>query len=151
MKIFLLLMLGIVFFSSNAQAELIYQGGYNPNLSFEQYTEAAYPKPQRSIIYIFTSNAQCTGCQQAANLIQQIYDDTYTNVYDLQAINYDTDQEYNYIQAYQLDKPFEVVLVKAADGEALGYKKLDNLQNMVSDPISFKDNFEYQINSYLED
>lgn len=150
MKKILLLLLGVFFASYNVHAELIYQGGYNPDLSFEQYVEAAYPKPQHSIIYIFTNNAQCPGCIQAANLIQQIYDNTYTNVYDLQAINYDTDQEYNYIQAYQLDKPFEVVLVKVEDGETLGYKKLDNLQNMVSDPISFKDNFEYQVNSYLE-
>ena len=39
-----------------ARAELIYEGGYNPNLSFQQYLEAAYPKPQRSVIYIFTAH-----------------------------------------------------------------------------------------------
>lgn len=143
-------MLAILFAVSNSRAELIYQGGYNPNLSFQQYLQAAYPKPQKSIIYVFYSGTPCTGCQQAMDLIWNIFNTTYDNVYDLQVINYEKDQEYNYIEAYKLDEPFVVVLVKVDDGATFGYKKLENLQNQVSDPVSFKDNFTYQVDSFLE-
>lgn len=130
-------------------AELIYEGGYNPNLSFQQYLEAAYPKPQQSIIYIFTNNEQCYECEQTINLIQQIYAQEYINVYSLQQINYQQDQEYNYIQAYNLSKPLEIVLVKVEDEETIGYKKLENLQFLSDDPISFQQAFENDVNSYL--
>lgn len=133
----------------SARAELIYEGGYNPNLSFQQYLEAAYPKPQRSIIYIFTANEQCYGCPQTVSLIRQIYDQEYTNVYDLQQINYEQDREYNYIQAYNLSQPLEIVLVRVQDGETVGYKKLHNLQFQYDDPTSFRETFETDVNSYL--
>lgn len=130
-------------------SQLIYQGSYNPDLSFNQYLEAAYPKPQKSIIYVFTSNSQCYGCPQTINLLQQYYDQLYTNIYDFQIINYQQDKEYNYIQAYQLSSPLEIVLVKVQDGEQTGYKKLHNLQFQYDDPISFRETFEMDVNSYL--
>lgn len=134
----------------NARAEqLIYEGGYNPDLTFQQYVEQAYPKPQKSIIYVFTGNNQCYGCPQTVSLLQQYYNELYTNVYDFQIINYQQDQEYNYTQAYNLSEPLEIVLVKIEDGEQTGYKKLHNLQFQYDDPISFKDTFELDVNSYL--
>ena len=130
--------------------QLIYQGGYNPNLSFQQYTEMEHPRPQKSIIYVFYSGVPCAGCQDAMDLIWNIFNTTYDNVYDLQVINYEKDREYNYIEAYQLTEDFVVVLVLADDGATFGYKKLENLQNQVSDAVSFKDNFTYQVDSFLE-
>ena len=133
-----------------AQAEqLIYEGGYNPDLSFQQYVEQAYPEERKSIIYVFTSNNPCYGCPQTVSLIQQYYNELYTNVYDFQVINYQQDQEYNYTQAYNLSDPLEIVLVKIEDGEQTGYKKLHNLQFQYDDPISFKQTFETEVNSYL--
>lgn len=142
---------GILSLETFAHAQqLIYQGGYNPNLSFQQYTEMEYPKPQKSIIYVFYSGVPCAGCQKAMDLIWNIFNTTYDNVYDLQVINYEKDREYNYIEAYQLTEDFVVVLVRVDNGATFGYKKLENLQNQVSDTVSFKDNFTYQVDSFLE-
>lgn len=136
--------------SGTVQAEqLIYEGGYNPDLSFQQYVEQAYPKFQRSIIYVFTGNSQCYGCPQTISLLQRYYNELYTNIYDFQVINYQQDQEYNYTQAYNLSEPLEIVLVKIEDGEQTGYKKLHNLRFQYDDPISFKETFENDVNSYL--
>lgn len=150
MKKILALAMATFFAANSAYANLNYEGGFNPNLDFQQYVEAAYPKPQKSIIYIFTNNNPCyEECQKTLSLIRQVYDDNYANVYDFQEINYETDKEYNYVQAYNLYRPLEVVLVRAADGETLGYKKLDNLENQISDPYSFSQTLEYQIDNYL--
>lgn len=64
-------------------------------------------------------------------------------------INYENDQENNFIETYNLSQPLEVVLVRINDGAAFGYKKLENLQNMISDPVSFDDYLSEQINSFL--
>lgn len=136
--------------SDTVQAEqLIYEGSYNPDLSFQQYVEQAYPKFQQSIIYVFTSNNQCYGCPQTVSLLQRYYNELYTNIYDFQVINYQQDQEYNYTQAYNLSEPLDIVLVKIEDGEQTGYKKLHNLRFQYDDPISFKETFENDVNSYL--
>ena len=127
----------------------VYEGGYNPNLTFEQYEELAHPKPEQSQIFIFTNGNPCYGCKQTINLITQIYNENYQNLYQLQQINYQTDTEYNYQQTYNLSQPLEIVLVKNQYGENLGYRKLDNLLPEFDDPISFEDNFINDVNSYL--
>lgn len=127
----------------------VYEGGYNPNFTFEQYEELAYPKPEQSQIFIFTNGEPCYGCEQTISLITQIYNENYQNLYQLQQINYQTDTEYNYQQTYNLSQPLEIVLVKNQDGENLGYRKLENLQNQSDDPVSFEDNFINDVNSYL--
>ena len=48
-----------------------------------------------------------------------------------------------------MSDPLEIVLVKIEDGEQTGYKKLHNLQFQYDDPISFKQTFETDVNSYL--
>ena len=149
-KITLSICTAIMLWHNASASELIYEGGYNPNMNLEQYFETAYPKPQRSIIYIFTNNQPCYGCPQTINLIQRYYNELYNNIYDLQIINYEQDREYNYIQAYQLSNPIEIVLVKVQDGEQTGYKKLYNLQFQYDDPMSFKETFVNDVNSYLQ-
>ena len=83
------------------------------------------------------------------NLITQIYNENYQNLYQLQQINYQTDTEYNYQQTYNLSQPLEIVLVKNQYGQNLGYRKLDNLLPEFDDPVSFEDNFINDVNSYL--
>ena len=82
-------------------------------------------------------------------LIEQVYNQNYQNEYSLFEINYENDNEYNFIEAYNLSQPLEVVLVNVEDGEALGYKKLENLENQISDPTCFSENLQYQINSFF--
>ena len=138
-------------FINSLHAELSYQGAYNPQLSLPEYFEQAYPSPQKSIIYIFYNdvNMTCPNCPQTIDLIEQVYDNRFQEKYDLFVINYGNDEEYNFIQTYNLSKPLEVVLVRVDDGATFGFKKLENLNYQTSDPISFSDNLVFQIDSFL--
>ena len=132
-------------------AELSYQEGFNPDITMQEYFEAAYPQPQKSIIYVFYNdiNMTCQNCPETIALIEDVYNRYYQNEYDLYIIDYGNDDEYNFIQTYQLVHPLEVVLVKADDGAEFGWKKLEGLNYQTSDPLSFSDNLQYQINSFL--
>ena len=150
MKKFLNLAIVLSFAATPVLAqEPVYEGGYNPNLTFEQYEELAHPKPEQSQIFIFTNGDACYGCKQTINLITQIYNENYQNLYQLQQINYQTDTEYNYQQTYNLSQPLEIVLVKNQYGENLGYRKLENLQFQYDDPVSFQETFITDVNIYL--
>lgn len=133
------------------RAELTYQGGYNPDITLEEYFAEENPNYKKSIIYIFYNdvNMVCENCPQTIELIEQVYNNNFQNDYQLFIIDYGNDEEYNFIQTYQLNQPLEVVLVKVNDGAEFGYKKLENLNYQTSDPISFADNLIFQINSFL--
>lgn len=135
------------------KAELTYQGEFDPNISLEEYFDRAYPQPDKSIIYVFYNdvNMSCQNCAQTIDLIENIYNENYKNTYNLYIINYEEDQDYNFVQTYQLSKPLEVVLVRIDDGAEFGFRKLENLNYQISDPISFADNLKFQIDSYLEE
>lgn len=130
-------------------AELYYEGGFNPDQNLQEYFSEAYPNYNKSIIYIFYNDEPCYSCPQAIAMIEDVYDKYYSQKYSLFIINYQDDREYNFIENYNLEEPLEVVLVKVDDGATFGYKKLENLQNQISDPVSFSENLRYQINSFL--
>lgn len=133
------------------RAELTYQGGYDPEISLQEYFDRAYPQPEKSIIYVFYNdvNMTCQNCPQTIDLIEQVYNNNYQDSYNLYVIDYGNDQEYNFIQTYQLSQPLEVVMVRVDDGATFGFKKLENLNYQTSDPLSFADNLKFQINSFL--
>ena len=135
------------------RAELTYEGAYNSDLSLPEYFNLAYPNPQKSIIYVFYNdeNMTCQNCPQTIDLIEQVYNDNYKNDYDLYIIDYANDREYNFIETYHLTQPLELVMVRVDDGATFGYKKLENLNYQISDPLSFADNLKFQINSFLGD
>lgn len=118
-------------------AELTYEGAYNPNQNLQEYFDEAYPNYDKPIIYVFFNNDPCFQCPQTIELIEQVYNRNYQNEYSLFLINYQNDDEYNFIETYDLNQPLEVVLVDVADGQSIGYKKLENLQNQISDPGQF--------------
>ena len=132
-------------------AELTYQGKYNPNMTLQEYFQAAYPHYDKPIIYVFynDTNMTCENCAQTIELIEQVYDNNFQNQYSLYIIDYGNDDEYNFIETYQLSQPLEVVLVQVDDGAEFGYKKIEGLNYQTSDPISFADNLKYQIESFL--
>lgn len=114
-----------------------------------EYFQAAYPNYDKSVIFIFFNNNPCYDCAETVELIEQIYNKNYADKYSLFLINYKDDQEYDFITAYNLNQTLEVVLQKVEDGMALGYTKLENLQNQISDPVSFADYLTYQIDSFF--
>lgn len=141
-----LLALGTI---SNAQAELYYEGGYNPNLTLQQQLAADNPYYPRPIIFVFYNNNPCYECPQTIELIEDVYNANYQGIYDFYIINYQDDLNYNFIQNYNLSQPLEVVLQQVVDGQMTNFQKLDYLQNQISDPTSFSDNLTNQINSFL--
>lgn len=132
-----------------ARAQLIYQPKYVPNQSLQQYFQNEDQRLKRSVIYVFYNGTPCYECQQTMDLINQIYHKYYTGLYDLHFVNYETDTEYDYMQAYKLTEPLSLVMVRVSDGAMFGAKKLTDLQNRISDPVSFSNYLTNQINSFL--
>ena len=143
----------VTMFILPVQAELTYQGAYDPDQSLSEYFQKAYPRYNKPIIYVFYNdvNMSCENCPQTIELIERVYNQKYQNKYDLYIIDYGNDQEYNFIQTYNLNQPLEVVLVRVDNGAEFGYKKLENLNYQISDVESFADNLEYQIEPFLSD
>lgn len=115
----------------------------------QEYFDEANPNYDKSIIYVFFNNEPCYTCAQAISMIEQVYNNNFADRYNIFLINYTNDQENDFIQTYNLTQPLEVVLVQINDGASFGYRKLENLQDMTSDPVSFNDYLVNQINNFL--
>lgn len=135
--------------ATSARAELSYQGGSNPNWTQQQYFNAAYPEYQQSVIYVFYNSQTCYNCPQTIALVEQVYDQYFQDQYQFFVIDYFSDDEYNFMQVYQLDSPVSMVLQRVADGQPEGFRKYDNLQNLTSDPESFQAEIKFEIESFL--
>lgn len=146
-----LLFIGAYFFAiDNVCAQFPqYQGEYNPNQTLQEYFAAEDENYDKSIIYVFYNNDYCYGCPQAMEMLEQLYQKKYADEYSLFMINYQDDDEYNFIAKYSLSQPLEVVLVKIEDGNSLGFVKIENLQNLTSDKTSFDEYVSYRIDSFL--
>ena len=134
-----------------AYAELQFQDNNDSNIDLQEYFAESRPNYNKSIIYIFYNNNPCENCAQAIELIEQAYNQNFANNYSLLLIDYQDDREYNFIENYNLSRPLEVVLQRVDDGATFGFKKLENLQNQPSDPISFQENFINEVNNFLGD
>lgn len=140
-------------FGIAARAQMIATDGssYQPNQNLQEYFEQSPEDYNRSVIYIFFNNEPCYTCAQAITMISQIYDRYFANEYTLLMVNYENDQENEFIYTYNLRQPLAVVLVRINDGEALGWRKLTGLEEMISDPVSFEEYFVDQVTSFLGD
>ena len=143
--IFNLMLLNI----SNAYSQEIDDSFASPSQAEAEYFAASPQNQNKSIIYVFYNNSPCESCPQTIEMIESIYDQEYTNLYNLFLINYQNDMENDFIAKYNLQQPLEIVLVQVNDGTEFGYKKLNYLENMISDPISFEEYFTNQINTFL--
>lgn len=148
MKFFLLTLLLLASVSAQAQ-QLQYEGPAAPDQPLEQYFAAEDQNYNKSIIYVFYDNDTCYDCPQTIDLIEQIYNRYYKDQYSLFVIDYQNDDEYNFIETYNLHLPLSVVLVRISDGATFGFEKLDDLPNRISDPESFTTYFRFRVNSFL--
>jgi len=145
--IFALLLLTAV---SGARAQTPqFEDAAGPQTPIEQYFQEENPSYTQSMIYVFFNNEPCGQCPAAIELIEQIYNQYYQNSYGFSIINYQNDDEYNFIEIYNLSRPLSVVLVRVNDGAVFGFEKLDDLQNRISDPVSFSEYFRFRVNSFL--
>lgn len=147
---FLLFAIAYLFAIKYVYAQLPqYQGEYNQNQTLQEYFAAENENYNKSIIYVFYNNNYCYGCPQAIDMLERLYKSKYADKYSFFIINYQNDDEYNFIATYNLNNPLEIVMVKIEDGYSLGYEKIENLQSMISDKISFDDYVSYKIDSFL--
>ena len=134
--------------TASAQS-LQYDGTYNPDTPLKQYFAAEDENYQKSIIYVFFNDESCYGCPQTIAALEDIYNRYYQNKYSFFIINYQQDTQYDFATAYNLTEPLTVVLVKVNDGAAMGYEKLTDLQNQISDADSLERYFRYRVESFL--
>lgn len=134
--------------TANSQ-QLQFNENYSPDTPIQQYFQEAYPNYNKSIIYVFYNNPGCYGCPETIAMLEQIYNSYYKDKYSFFIINYLEDDQYNFIETYNLSKPLTVVLVKVDDGAVFGFEKLDGLPEQISDPVSFSDSFRFRVNSFL--
>ncbi len=146
-KIFLLFAL---LWSMPLQAQLAETDGYMPAQVMPEYLEEDRTNYDKSIIYIFFNNEPCYTCASAIAMLESFYNQNFIDEYNLFLINYQNDNETDFIDMYGLSEPLEVVLVRVDDGGAFGYRKLTNLQDMISDPVSMEDYFVQQVDNFLE-
>lgn len=134
-------------FDANAQLE--YQGSFSANQPLEEYFAAEDQNYNKSIIYIFYNGDECYQCPQTIALTEEIYNQYYAGRYSLFVIDYENDDEYDFIEAYNLNEPLSIVLVKIQDGESLGYHKISNPQNLYEAPEDYTQYITQVINDYL--
>lgn len=132
-----------------AQAQVQPADGYMPSQGLQEYFAASRSDYDKSIIYVFFNNEPCYTCAAAIEMIEKFYDNNFIDEYNMFMINYQNDDENNFIETYSLSQPLEVVLVRIDDGAPFGYRKLQNLQDMTSDPVSLQDYFVSQVNDFL--
>lgn len=141
--------LTLIALSFSAYAGLDFEGNYPPNQPLQEYFAAEDQNYNKSIIYIFYNGDQCYQCPETIALIEQIYNQYYNGRYSLFVIDYENDGEYDFISEYNLHNPLSVVLVKIADGQSMGWRKIDNPQNMMDAREDFTQYLTEQINEFL--
>lgn len=149
MKNFVFALLAALAFAFDTRAQIEPTDGYMPSQGLQEYFDASNANYDKSIIYVFFNNEPCYTCAAAIEMIESLYDREFSDEFNMFLINYQNDDENNFIETYRLSQPLEVVLVRIDDGAAFGYKKVENLQDMTSDPVSFNDYLSSQITDYL--
>ncbi|MBE6450796.1 MAG: hypothetical protein E7016_02400 [Alphaproteobacteria bacterium] len=151
MKICLYLALFFMVIVNPLSANPVFNSGNYPiDEPLQEYFAAEDENYNKSIIYIFFNNTQdCYDCPQAVELTEQVYNEYYSDTYSMFVINYQEDNEYDFATAYNLTSPLAIVLVKIQDGQALGYQKISNPQNMLSLGQDYILYLRQQIDNYL--
>ena len=111
----------------NVQAQTAFDESFADNEPLQEYFAADADNENKSIIYLFYNGERCFDCLQAIEMVENLYNEEYAELYSLFVIDYTQDDGFDYAQAYDLFAPFVVVLVKIQNGEMLGYRKLNDI------------------------
>jgi hypothetical protein len=139
----------LCFLSIKTQAQLTFEGGIPATQPLSEYFQAEDMNFNKSIIYIFYNNDPCYDCAQTIALTEEIYNQYYGDRYSLFVINQVEDTEYNFVQAYGLNAPLSIVLVRIRNGQTYGWHKIDNPQNFYQAPEDYTTYITGEINTYL--
>lgn len=130
-------------------AQPAFEGNVAPNTPLEEYFSAEDGNQNKSIIYIFYNGSQCYQCPETIALTEQIYNRFYNGKYALFVIDYENDDEYDFINAYNLNAPLSIVLVKIDQGQTLGYQKIVNPQNLINSSTDYTQYLTERIDNFL--
>lgn len=137
-------------FITKADAQPVFEGNFSPEQPIQEYFAAQNENYNKSIIYIFYNGDECYQCPQTIALTEEIYNQYYADRFSLFVINYEEDDEYNFAAAYKLDDtPLAIVLVKISDGESLGWRKINNPQNLINSTEDYTNYLTEQIDNFL--
>lgn len=117
--------------------------------ALQEYVNESPENANTSIMYLFYNNWDCAECAEAIRRIYHLYVKYYSEDFNVFEINYMSDDEFHYRLDYDLTQPLSVVLVRVRDGQALGYYKIDNPQNLLYNKFDFDENMLSQINNFL--
>ncbi len=130
-------------------AQPAFEGNVPASEPLEEYFAEQDGNENKSIIYIFYNGDACYQCPETIALTEQIYNRYYNGKYSLFVIDYEDDEEYDFISAYNLNAPLSIVLVKIEQGQTLGYQKIANPQYLIESPEDYTQYLTERINDYL--
>ncbi len=120
-------------------------------VSAEPDLESLYVNPEgknRSEAIIFYNSANpCENCPRAIDMLIAVLKANYRGILHAYLIN--AEQHPEFIRAFKLNAPLELVLVRISDGASFGYAKLGGLQNEINDPHAFESLVTEKINNFL--
>ncbi len=88
-------------------------------------------------------------CPQTINSIYNVWQNNFADLYDYFEINYFQDQEYNFIQNYQLRAPLSIVLQNVNNGVMTNWVKIDNPQTGYLPSPIYKERLISDINNFF--
>lgn len=117
------------------------------SLSLEDlYTNPISKKLPEAIILYSTDNP-CENCNTAINMLIDTLRQNYKNKLRAYLINLARHPEY--IDAFKIDAPLTLVIVRISDGASFGFEKLNGLQSFTDDKNAFNNRVCEFINNFL--
>ncbi len=135
----------------NVQAQTAFDDNFADNKPLREYFAADANNENKSIIYLFYNGEQCFDCPQTIEMVENLYNEEYAELYSLFVIDYTQDNGFDYAQTYDLFAPLALVLVKIQNGEMLGYRKLNDLNIQSGDNEFYTRYLSEEINNFLGD
>lgn len=134
------------------RAEFSYNDGYTQYDSWNPYYLKNNRQYTTSIIYVFYDSQTCDeNCAPAIAAIERVYDENFMNEYQFFIIDYYSDDEEDFIGAYNLNTPLSMVLQKVEDGQPTTFRKYSGLNYVFVNDESFGDEIIEDIRYYFED
>lgn len=99
-------------------------------------------------VIIFDNSANtCNNCHRAIDMIIDILKKNYKHKIHAYLINVQNHPEF--ISAFKLKGPLNLVVIRVSDGAAFGYKKLSGLQSQITTANQFNQRIKEFIDNFL--
>lgn len=110
-----------------------------------------YINPQKQslpeAIIFYNSANTCENCPQTINMLIGILEKNYRH--KLHAYLIDVQKRPEFIGAFHLSGPLNLVIIRISDGGSFGYEKMSGLQSRINNPQNFSRTITEFINNFL--